>query len=239
MGWSSGQLHWNFHFCQSLQDWEEESFDRFMEIVYSSKVRGVCPNKVCWKLANSGGFEVSSFYLSFYPPLSFPWSLVWQSKVPLRVAFISWLASFGKILTTNNLHKRRIVAIDWCYMCKRCGESMDHLLLHCPLTCELQSLVFCLFGLHWVMPLKVIEVFKSWQCKFGRHCNIDLWRLVPHYLMWCIWRERNVRCFEGCEQPLLEIKSFFLYTLLIWSVALSHFSCFSLPLLLDHCNFGS
>ena len=123
MGWSSGQLHWNFHFCRSLQDWEEESFDRFMEIVYSSKVLGVSPNKVCWKLAKSGGFEVSSFYLSFYPPLSFPWRLVWQSKVPLRVAFISWLASFCKILTTDNLHKRRIVAIDWCYMCKRCGES--------------------------------------------------------------------------------------------------------------------
>ena len=84
-----------------------------------------------------------------------------------------------------------------------------------------------------------IEVFESWQGKFGRHCNIDLWRLVPHCLMWCIWRERKARCFKGCEQSLLEIKSFFLHTLLVWSVALSHFSCFSLPLLLDHCNFGS
>ena len=41
-------------------------------------------------------------------------------------------------------------------MSKRCGESVDHLLFHCPIAFELWSLVFCLFGLHWVMPLKVL-----------------------------------------------------------------------------------
>uniref|UniRef100_A0A7N2MNQ6 Reverse transcriptase zinc-binding domain-containing protein n=1 Tax=Quercus lobata TaxID=97700 RepID=A0A7N2MNQ6_QUELO len=60
----------------------------------------------------------------------------------------------GKILTTDNLRKRRIIVLDWCYMCKRCGESVDHLLLHCPIAFELWSLVFCLFGIHWVMPHK-------------------------------------------------------------------------------------
>ena len=62
------------------------------------------------------------------------------------------------------------------------------------------------------MHLKVIELFESWQGKFGQHRNIDFWRLVPHCLMWCIWRERNAHCFEGCERSLLEIKSFFLHT---------------------------
>ena len=58
-------------------------------------------------------------------------------------------------------------------------------------------------------------------------------------IAWCgVWRERNARCFEGSKHSLLEIKSFFLQTLLVWSVALSHCSCFSLLALLDHCNFG-
>ena len=50
-----------------------------------------------------------------------------QSKVPPRVAFFSWSASLGKILTTDNLCKRRILVLDWCYMCKSCGELVDHL----------------------------------------------------------------------------------------------------------------
>ena len=84
-----------------------------MDIFYSSKVWGVGLDKVCWKLAKSGGFEVRSFYLSFYPPtLFFPWRLVWQLKVPPRVAFFSWIALLGKILTTDNLRKRCIIVLD-------------------------------------------------------------------------------------------------------------------------------
>ena len=121
MCWSGRKIHWNFYFRRSPQDWEEDSFDWFMDIVYSSKVRGVSPDKVCWKPTRSRGFEVRGFYLSFYPPaLSFPWRLVWQLKIPPRVAFFSWSALLGKILTTDNLCKRSIIVLDWCYMCKRC-----------------------------------------------------------------------------------------------------------------------
>ena len=54
-----------------------------------------------------------------------------------------------------------------------------------------------------------------------------------------VWRERNAKSFEGCERSMLEIKSlFFLHTLLDWSVVFCHFSCSSLPILLDRCNLG-
>ena len=81
-------------------------------------------------------------------------------------------------------------------------------------------------------------MFESWQGKFGRLRNIELWGIVPHCLLWCIWRERNARSFEGCERSMLEIKSFFLHTFLDWSVVFCHFSCSSLPVLLDRCNLG-
>ena len=93
--------------------------------------------------------------------------MIWKSKIPPRVAFFSWFASLCKILTTDKLRKQHVLVLDWCYMCKNCGESVDHLLLHCPIACELWSLVFCLFGIYWVMPQKVIELFESWQDKFG------------------------------------------------------------------------
>ena len=122
------------------------------------------------------GFEVRGFYFSFYPPTltSFHWRMVWQLKVPPWVVFFSWFASLVKILTADNLCKRHVIVFDWCYMCKRRGESVDHLLLHCLIASELWSLVFCLFGIHCVMPYKVIELFESWTSKFGCHHNIGL-----------------------------------------------------------------
>uniref|UniRef100_A0A7N2MXH7 DNA repair protein REV1 n=1 Tax=Quercus lobata TaxID=97700 RepID=A0A7N2MXH7_QUELO len=63
-----------------------------------------------------------------------------------------------------------------------------------------------------------IEYFESWQGKFGRHRNIDVWGILPHCLIWCIWHERNARSFEGCELSLREFKSFFLHILFDWSV---------------------
>ena len=55
------------------------------------------------------------------------------------------------------------------------------------------------------MPYKVSEVLASWQGKFGSRRNISLWRFVPHCLLWCLWWERNVRCFEDCERSILDI----------------------------------
>ena len=58
------------------------------------------------------------------------------------------------------------------------------------------------------MPHIVLKLFEAWQGKFVRHRHIDVRRLVPHCLIWWIWRERNARSFDGCERSLPEIKSF-------------------------------
>jgi hypothetical protein len=34
-------------------------------------------------------------------------------------------------------NKRNVVLIEWCCMCKKNGESIDHLLLHCKVACDL------------------------------------------------------------------------------------------------------
>ena len=108
MGWSSGRFHWNVQFHRPPQDWEEEAFDQFMGLVYSSTVQGFGPDKVCWKLARNRGFKVRSYYSSFYLPtlVSFLWRMIWQSKVPPGVAFFSWSSSLGKILTIDKFRKR-------------------------------------------------------------------------------------------------------------------------------------
>ena len=162
---------------------------------------------------------------------------MWRSKIPPRVAFFSWIAALGNILTLDRLWNKGVPILDWCFMCKRSRELVNHLLLNCPIAFELWSMVWSLFGVIWVMPQIVADLFTSWQGPFGRQHNIDLWRAVPHCVLWCLWRERNSRCFEGIERSILEIKSLLLHSLFAWCSIFSSFSCFNIFVMLDHCNF--
>ena len=70
-------------------------------------------------------------------------------------------------------------------MCKGCGESINHLLIHCPIAYEMWSMIFFLFGICWVMPQRVVDllwvyIFVRTRLQFvdGKgKCN------APHYLL--------------------------------------------------------
>ena len=82
-------------------------------------------------------------------------------------------------------------------MCKCNGELVDHLFLHCLVAMDLWSIILGLFGVIWVMPQSILGLLACGQGSFGRHRNGYIWSIVPHCLMWCLWRERNSRCFEN------------------------------------------
>jgi len=75
------------------------------------------------------------------------------------VFFFFCKAAHEKILTLDNLRKRRVIVVQWCCMCQRSGESIYHLLLYCEVVQELLSVIFILFRIHWVMPVRVVKLF--------------------------------------------------------------------------------
>uniref|UniRef100_A0A2N9HAP6 Reverse transcriptase zinc-binding domain-containing protein n=1 Tax=Fagus sylvatica TaxID=28930 RepID=A0A2N9HAP6_FAGSY len=159
--------------------------------------------------------------ISSHLPGIFPWKSVWKAKVPSRVAFFVWTAALGKILTTENLRKRRVTILDWCCMCKSSGESVNHLLVHCPVAWELWSMVLVIFGKNWVMPRDVVDLLSCWKEIRGKSKAGKIWKMVPHCLMWCLWQERNDRTFKEKERTIPALKLHFLHTLLNWSKAIS------------------
>ena len=46
----------------------------------------------------------------------------------------------------DNLCKRNVWILDWCYMCKCNNESVDYLFLHCPVNKDLWSMILGIFG---------------------------------------------------------------------------------------------
>uniref|UniRef100_A0A2N9HC19 Reverse transcriptase zinc-binding domain-containing protein n=1 Tax=Fagus sylvatica TaxID=28930 RepID=A0A2N9HC19_FAGSY len=232
-------ISWDIEFTRSVQDWELEMVDSFMSLLYSQIIRPGVVDSLCWTPSCRGLFEVRSFYttlISPNPPGTFPWKSVWKAKVPSRVAFFVWTAALGKILTTENLRKRRVIILDWCCMCKSSGESVNHLLVHCPVAWELWSMVLVMFGKNWVMPRAVVDLLSCWKGIRGKSEVGKIWKMVPHCLMWCLWQERNDRTFNEKERTIPALKFHFLHTLLNWSKA-SHLdgSC-SLSDMLDMCS---
>jgi hypothetical protein len=115
------------------------------------------------------------------------------------------------------LRQRNIILVDWCCLCKEDGENIDHLFLHCTVARELWSSVFILFGVSWVMPRRVVDLLTCWQGSLGRHREI--WKAIPHCLMWCLWRERN-----DSEQNIVDLKLLFYRSLYEWMRATGLFS---------------
>jgi hypothetical protein len=165
-------------------------------------------------------FEVKSFYRALSPSGSsaFPWKSIWRSKAPPRVAFFAWAAAWGKILTVDNLRRRGLVVVNRCWLCESDGESVDHLLLHCGAARALWNAFFIRFGLCWVMPGSVKELLASWwSC--GRSRSAVVWKMVSLCIMWCIWSERNLRCFEDSSRSIEDLLHFFMYTLFSWTAS--------------------
>ena len=61
--------------------------------------------------------------------------------------------------------------------------------------------------------------------------------LIPHCLLWCLWRERISRCFEDIERSIPDLKLLFFRTLRDWLFALQNQSFPSFIDFLDSCNF--
>ena len=166
-----------------------------------------------------------SFYhvLTPRPGASFPW----KAKCPSRIAVFSWTAAWGNILTSDNLRKRGLPVVSRCYLCMQAAESVDHLLLHCDWAWHMWTTVFRLFEVQWVMPRTVSDLLSCWLDGVGQRS--ELWRIVPHCVMWTLWRERNARLFENVEQPLQRLCTGMFRYLLDWAVGagVTHFTCIS------------
>jgi hypothetical protein len=233
----NGTIQWNIVFTRLIHDWEVDILASFYNCLYSYKFRGVGEDKLWWIPSSKGAFEVRSYYrvLSSHGPISFPWKGIWRTKAPPRVAFFAWTAARGKILTIDNLCRRGMIVVNRCYLCKSDGESVDHLLLHCEVANALWNAILSRLGLCWVMPNSVRELLACW-CSGGRTRSAVAWKMIPLCLMWCIWRERNARCFEDSERSFEEILHYFLSTLYTWTAGWLAPLVISFPDFLSHLS---
>jgi hypothetical protein len=180
----SGSYQWDVSFFRAAHDWEVDVLASFFSLLYSTRMDCDGEDQLWWSPSHKGKFDVRSFYkaLACKEAIHFPWKSIWRTKVPLKVAFFAWTTAQGKIITLDNLRKKRVIVIDRYCMCKLNGESVNHLLLRCEVACALWNAIFSHFSLSWVMPLRVVYLFACWWTG-GRSWSAVVWKMVPGCLV--------------------------------------------------------
>ena len=143
---------WDVRFNRGPNDWEANMVDEFLRLLASNLPSRTEGDRLKWKLTKNGDFTIRSFYHKLHGSSSvvFPWKDIWKVKAPQLVSFFAWTAAWDRILTGDNLRLRGFDFVDWCIMCRCCGETVDHLLLHCGKAHRLWCFVFRIFGISWV-----------------------------------------------------------------------------------------
>nr|XP_016509400.1 PREDICTED: uncharacterized protein LOC107826876 [Nicotiana tabacum] len=163
-----------------MQDGEIAELQVLLALLYGQDMLQPSCDSWRWGLRGDGLFTVKSFYQSMLvrEETTFPYSAIWIPRAPTNVCFFAWLAARGVILTAENLRKRGITLVNWCYMYKSSGEEVDHLMLHCPVSSALWRAILNLFGVQWVMPSTVKEMLYSWG-GFRRRRKQKAWKFAP------------------------------------------------------------
>lgn len=88
--------------------------------------------------------------------------------------------------------------MDWCYMCKWHGKSMDHLLLHCDVVQAPWEDIFALLDFAWVMPKRVVDLLVCWCGIRENRLIANVWKMMPL----CLYGAFGMR---GTEDVLIKI----------------------------------
>ena len=134
-----------------------------------------------WTASNNEAFFVRSLYSMMEPGgLSlFPSERIWRARVPPKVAFFAWEASWGKVLTQEQLQRRGFSLANRCFLCLSKEETVDHLLLHCVKTRVLWNLLFSLFGISWTLSCTVKTTLLGWNGGFVGKRRKKAWQMAP------------------------------------------------------------
>nr|CAN73960.1 hypothetical protein VITISV_023007 [Vitis vinifera] len=115
---SLGQGGWNIRLSRNSNDWELDALGELLHLLRDLRI-SLEEDAVIWKGEGQGRFRIRDAYklLSGSNVITFPKKSIWVDKVPTKVAFFAWEASWEKVLTLDKLQRRGWQFPNRCFLC--------------------------------------------------------------------------------------------------------------------------
>ncbi|XP_028102776.1 uncharacterized protein LOC114302016 [Camellia sinensis] len=131
---------WQLQFRRPLLAWEEEELQRLVGmLLFTPRLRDGVEDSCSWLAEKSSQFTVASIWrwraVASGNNLVVP-AGVWESLAPPKMQFFCWLAWRGRVKTSSFLQRigaLHLGASNLCVFCQAEVETIEHVLLMCPL----------------------------------------------------------------------------------------------------------
>jgi len=145
-----------------------------------------------WMFNSDGLYSSQSLYkiINFRGVIPVHVSAVWSIKAPPRIHFFLWLLMHNKVLTRDNLSKKRKVEDAACLFCCE-PESVQHLFSECVVAKQMWQIISGLLDCEVGKNLDSIGVMWLSNKRFCVH------NMICAAGLWALWKLRNVLCFQN------------------------------------------
>ena len=159
-----------------------------------------------WGHRPQGTFSTREAYRLRAPSDPLPntkiWRNLWDLKHWPKITLFLWLVAHSSILTWDNLSKRGFVGPSMCLLCGEAEETMNHLLNSCHYTTQIWDQATLVMRTSDRHRDSILETIANWRDQAFRSPILNrVWQLIPGFILWKTWKERNRRLFKGLSLP--------------------------------------
>eukprot|EP00253_Pinus_taeda_P020881 PITA_20881 len=189
------------------EDWQGENYEEIeLELNHRKIKKSNKQDRLRWGNTTKGVFTKKEAYNLRYAQNSNEKDQLWrnisQPKLWPKVSTFLWLLSKKRILTWDNMQRRGFIGPSQCPNCSLHSETIVHLMETCPLAIQLWNQIERCTQILGNRQGDIANLLRTWpKTPYQSPILNALWTLIPGFLYWTLWKERNNRVFNNRKHP--------------------------------------
>jgi len=201
MGWFEGSLwKWTLAWKRELRQNEIQQLDEMKAILSQYCPKHGQEDNLLWKGNATYSVKELQKHVNVEIEVDSLVSTVWKKLAPPKVEFFMWLALLGRLNTKQRLYAKGLLQEDQitCQLCSLQPESLDHILLLCPYSQNVWTVLAAELGHALTIAVSFREHYEKWMDKpWRRELSKKIWRATFFAIAWNIWMTRNEVVFQS------------------------------------------